>query len=155
VVPAALFERLRALLRVAGARRYRGRRGLGQRWEGLAERRLAAAGYVIRERNYRSRGPRGFSGEIDLIAEDSGTLCFVEVKGRRGPGFGAPAEAVTLEKQRRIARAAQEYVWRRRLPPSTRCRFDVVSVVDAGRGEPRVEILRDAFPLTEGPRPRR
>ena len=140
--PAALFERLRALLRAPGTRRYRGRRGVGQGWEKLAEKRLTAAGYVIRERNYRTRGR---SGEIDLIAEDSGTLCFVEVKGRSGPGFGAPAEAVTLEKQRRIARAAQEYVWRRRIHSSTRCRFDVVSIVDAGAGEPRVEIHRDAF----------
>ena len=112
---------------------------------------MAAAGYVIRERNYRTR-----SGEIDLIAEDSGTLCFVEVKGRSGPGFGEPAEAVTLEKQRRIALAAQEYLWRRRLAASTRCRFDVVSIVDSGGGvAPRVEIHRDAFPLPEATGPQR
>ena len=149
----SLAERLRALLRAPGPRRYLGRRGLGQNWEKLAEKRLSAAGYVIRERNYRMRTR---SGEIDLIAEDSGTLCFVEVKGRSGPGFGDPAEAVTLEKQRRVARAAQEYLWRRRLAASTRCRFDVVSIVDARvGGEPRVEIHRDAFPLPEGAPPRR
>ncbi len=146
-----LVERLRALLRVPAPRRYLGRRGLGQGWEKLAEKRLAAAGYVVRERNYRTR-----CGEIDLIAEDSGMLCFVEVKGRSGPGFGEPAEAVTLEKQRRIARAAQEYLWRRRLAASTRCRFDVVSIMDSGGGvEPQVEIHRDAFPLPEETGPRR
>jgi putative endonuclease len=123
---------------------YRGRRGLGQRWERLAERHLARAGYRIRERNYRGR-----SGEIDLIAEHVGVLCFVEVKGRSGAGFGAPEEAVTLEKQRRIARAALEYLSRRRLADSMPCRFDVVSIVDCGGGEPRVEIFRDAFPLPE------
>ncbi len=152
MTPRVLLNRILAAL--PGRRRYRGRRGVGQAWEKLAEKRLAAAGYVIRERNYRTR-THGRSGEIDLIAEDSGTLCFVEVKGRSGSGFGEPAEAVTLEKQRRIARAAQEYLWRRRLSSSTRCRFDVVSIVDSGGGaEPRVEIHRDAFPLPEGTRRR-
>ena len=125
-------------------RLYRGRRGLGQRWERLAARHLVRAGYRIRERNYRGR-----FGEIDLIAEHAGVLCFVEVKGRSGPGFGEPAEAVTLEKQRRIARVALEFLLRRRLASSTPCRFDVVSIVDRGDGEPRVEIHRDAFPLPE------
>jgi putative endonuclease len=125
---------------------YRGLRGLGQSWERLAARRLTAAGYRILERNYRA-----LSSEIDLVAEEEGVVCFVEVKGRRGRDFGAPAEAVTLEKQRRIARAAEEYVWRRRLPASTRCRFDVVAIEDDG-GEPRVEIFRDAFRVPEWPR---
>ena len=135
-------------------RRYRGRRGLGQGWEKLAERRLTAEGYRIRERNYRMHRHVS-SGEIDLIAEDSGVLCFIEVKGRSGSGFGAPAESVTLEKQRRIARVAQEYVRRRRVADSTRCRFDVVSIVDDGVEDARVEILRDAYPLPEPACPRR
>ena len=136
----SFLARLRALF----PRRYRGRRGLGQLWESLAEKRLKAAGYVIRERNFRGR-----SAEIDLIAGDSGVLCFIEVKGRSGPGFGAPEDAVTAEKQRRIARAAQEYLMRRGLSSSTRCRFDVVSILDRGDGKPRVQIHRDAFPLPE------
>ena len=135
-----LFARLRALY----PRAYRGHRGVGQRWERLAAKRLVAAGYVVRERNYRGR-----SGEIDLIAVDSGVVCFGEVKGRSGAGFGAPEDAVTVEKQRRIARAAQEYLRRRRLAASTPCRFDVVSIVDRGDGDVRVEIHRDAFPLPE------
>ena len=152
MTPGRLVERLRSWI---VGRRYRGRRGLGQGWEKLAERRLTAEGYRIRERNYRMRmHTRVPSGEVDLIAEDSGVLCFIEVKGRSGRGFGAPAESVTLEKQRRIARVAQEYVRRRRVADSTRCRFDVVSIVDDGSGNPRVEILRDAFPLPEPPRPR-
>jgi putative endonuclease len=126
-------------------RLYRGRRGLGQRWERVAERHLVRAGYRIRERNY-----RGLSGEIDLIAEDAGVLCFVEVKGKSGAGFGAPEEAVTLEKQRRICRVALEYLYRRRLTPSTPCRFDVVSVI-VSSGMTRVTILRDAFPLPQRP----
>ena len=98
---------------------------------------------MIRERNFRGR-----SAEIDIVAEEAGHLCFVEVKGRSGAGFGAPEEAVTAEKQRRIARAALEYLVRRRLPPSTPCRFDVVAVIVSG-GTARVTILRGAFPFPE------
>jgi putative endonuclease len=144
-VSRGLLERLRALF----PRRYRGLRGVGQRWERLAEARLKAAGYAIRERNFRGR-----FGEIDLVAEEAGVLCFVEVKGRSGPGFGEPAEAVTLEKQRRIAAAAREYLRGRRLPESTICRFDVVGVVRTG-GRAEVSILRGAFELPDRPSPRR
>ena len=117
---------------------YRGSRGVGQRWEALAEKKLRVAGYMIHERNFRTR-----AGEIDLIAEENGVLCFVEVKGKKGPKFGAPAEAVTLEKRRRITRAAELYLFRRRLGP-TRCRFDVVSIVESPTGVV-VEIFRGAF----------
>jgi Holliday junction resolvase-like predicted endonuclease len=50
---------------------------------------------------------------------------------------------VTLEKQRRIFRAAQEYIGRRRLG-AARCRFDVVSVLERD-GATEVDILRGAF----------
>ena len=120
------------------AAEYRGSRGVGQRWEASAERKLKAAGFTILERNFRTR-----LGEIDLVAEENGVLCFVEVKGRKGPRFGAPAEAVTLEKRRRIAHAARVYLLRRR-PAETRCRFDVVSIVESP-ADVVVEIFRGAF----------
>jgi len=148
VTPRVLLERVLARLRSVRPPRYRGTRGLGQRWEALAAKHLEAAGYVIRERNFRGR-----TGEIDLVAEESGVLCFIEVKGRSDTGFGLPAESVTAHKQRRIARAAQEYLLRRRLPSSTRCRFDVVSVLDSG-GSPEVTILRGAFAMPEARGPR-
>jgi putative endonuclease len=143
MTPRALLDRLVRWLRPR-AQDYRGLRGKGQKWERLAVRRLEAEGYTIRDRNYRAR-----AGEIDVVAEEKGVLCFVEVKGRAGPGFGAPAEAVTLEKQRRIFRSAEEYLKRKRLgsPP---CRFDVVSIVEDG-GSTELAILRNAF---EEPPPR-
>ena len=138
MTPRAVLARVLEALRPLRPARYLGSRGVGQSWEDLAGRRLKAAGYRIQARNYRAR-----SGEIDFIAEENGVLCFIEVKGRRGVGFGAPAEAVTLEKQRRIARAAREYVRRRRVGPGPR-RFDVVTILESdGRAE--VGILRGAF----------
>jgi putative endonuclease len=115
-------------------------RGVGQRWERLARRRLEKEGYEILEANYRARG-----GEIDFIAREGGVLCFVEVKGRSGPAFGTPAEAVTGEKQRRIVRAAEQYLARGLGRPDSR--FDVVAIVESREsgGDPQIEILRGAF----------
>lgn len=137
MTPRAVFERLAVWMAGHGPRP-RGLRGAGWDWERVAERQLGAAGYRVLERNFRA-----VSGEIDFVAEEDGVLCFVEVKGRSGAGFGAPAEAVTAEKQRRIFRAAQIYL-RRRRPAETPCRFDVVTIDESG-ATPRVEILRDAF----------
>ena len=147
MTPRALLERLVRALASDRAPRYRGLRGAGQRWEELAEKRLRAEGYSIRGRNF-----RGAAGEIDLIADEHGVLCFIEVKGRGGSGFGAPAEAVTLDKQRRIARAAEEYLKRKRLG-AIPCRFDVVAILGS-EDEPEIRILRDAF-STPDARPRR
>jgi putative endonuclease len=145
MMPLTWARRIAARLRGAPARP-RGSRGAGYDWERAAERALRAAGYEILTRNFSTR-----SGEIDLVAREGPVLCFVEVKGRTGTGFGLPAEAVTLEKRRRIFRAAQAYVAQTREPAPV-CRFDVVSILESDDGGRTVEILRDAF---RGPLPRR
>ena len=81
------------------------RQGLGQLGERLAAQRLLDCGYRILERNFRCR-----YGEIDLIAEDEHDLVFVEVKTRRGDGFGRPEEAVTVRKQHKIIQVASYYL---------------------------------------------
>ncbi len=97
---------------------------------------LKSRGYVILEQNYRT--PRG---EIDIIARDGDTICFVEVKGRTQFAFGAPAEAVTRRKQAKIIRTAGHYLARNFSGPEPACRFDVVSLDP--RGE--MELIADAF----------
>jgi len=95
----------------------------------------------ILERRFRIR-----LGEIDLIAEHDGTLVFVEVKARRGTGYGLPAAAVTKAKRERIARVALAYLQRRSWLGRP-CRFDVVEVI-AGPGTRReVRHIPDAFRL--------
>ena len=66
---------------------------------------MKKARYKILERNFTVRG-----GEIDIIASDSGTLVFVEVKMRKNSDFGTPAEFVTYGKQRKIIYAANCYL---------------------------------------------
>ena len=102
----------------------------GARW-------LEAHGYTIVATNVAYR-----FGEIDLVAIDGGTLCFVEIKARRTTRRGTPAEAVTPAKQRRLTRCARAYL--RDHPHSGPCRFDVLAMLADGDGW-RVELIRDAF----------
>jgi len=59
---------------------------LGDQGEAYAADYLRQNGYRILTRNYRTK-----VGEIDLIADDHGTLVFIEVKTRRGMHYGTPA----------------------------------------------------------------
>ena len=64
------------------------RQRTGELGEQIAARHLAAAGYEIVERNYRTP-----HGEIDLICDHAGTLAFVEVRTRRPSRFGSPEQS--------------------------------------------------------------
>lgn len=66
---------------------------------------LIRKGYSIIERNFKCRW-----GEIDIIAEQGGTIHFVEVKSRSSEGFGTPLEAITYDKMNHIMCAAQCYI---------------------------------------------
>jgi putative endonuclease len=107
---------------------------------------LTRRGYRIVERNHRNH-----AGEIDLIAWQGETLCFVEVKARAEVTFGPAAAAVGWEKRRRLGRAAALYLAQRG-GPEPACRFDVLAV--EGRREPteeesrwRFSLITDAFRL--------
>ncbi len=82
-----------------------GRSNLGTRGEALAAAHLEGLGMCIAARNYRSR-----YGEVDLIAQEGGTLVFVEVKTRRGTSYGTPEESVTPRKLDRLAKTAALYL---------------------------------------------
>ena len=102
--------------------------------EDLCAKLFAAAGLRVLERNWRCR-----LGEIDLIAEEEGTLVFAEVRMRSRGGFGGAAESVTAAKRSRLIAAARLYLTRR---PGASCRFDVLLV----EGIPAsVRWIRDAF----------
>lgn len=117
---------------------------LGQLGETLACRYLSRQGYRIVRRNYRTK-----LGEIDIIAEEHGTLAFVEVKTRRGHWCGHPFEAVTKAKRRQISKAALCYLEETGRHGGA-ARFDVVAVSFAGGSEAKIELIRNAFDLTYG-----
>lgn len=118
----------------------------GRSGEDRAAAYLEALGYRILDRNYRFEGT-----EVDIVAfepaqdyERGGELVFVEVKTRRGTGFGPPEEAISDAKKRSLMKGAEAYLHERRLDGSP-CRFDVIGILDSGRGEPEIEHLKDAF----------
>jgi putative endonuclease len=106
---------------------------LGRHGEQLAAAYLLQAGYCLVASNFtvpvgRNRNEAVVSVEIDLVAYDGPTLCFVEVKTRASDWFAAPAANVDLRKQRQITRAARAY---RRIFGLTGqpYRYDVLSIV--------------------------
>jgi putative endonuclease len=124
---------------------------LGRRGEELAAAFLQQAGYQIVAANFilpvgRNRNDAVVNVEIDLIAYDGSTLCFVEVKTRASDWFAAPSANVDLRKQRQIMRAAHAY---RRMFGLTNIpyRYDVVSIVlptaDEGPRGLQIELLRN------------
>jgi putative endonuclease len=113
------------------------RQAFGLHGEDLVCRELQRRGYAILTRRYRTR-----LGEIDIVARHRGAVVFVEVKARRDGRFGDPAEAVTWQKQRRLAAMAATYLARYHLEESP-CRFDVAAV-EAGE-PPRITVFEDAF----------
>lgn len=126
---------------------------LGQRGERLAAEYLERLGYTLVASNFTLPVGRSLRGaivhaEIDLIAYDGSTLCFVEVKTRRSDWFAAPEQNVDLRKQRQIARAAR--VYRRMFGlMGAPYRYDVISIILPATGEddkaarPRLEVLRN------------
>jgi len=111
----------------------------GARAEELCAELLREAGLRVLARNWRCR-----HGEIDLVAEEGGTLVFAEVRYRRDERYGGAAGSVTAAKQARLAAAARLYLRRR---PNTRseppCRFDVL-LLDSLDGS-RIQWIRNAF----------
>jgi putative endonuclease len=78
--------------------------------------------------------------ELDLVVRRGRVLRFVEVKEKRGPGYGDPLDMVTSEKQRRVRRAAEAWLAARPELAWLDSGFDVVAV----RGS-RVERVGNAF----------
>jgi putative endonuclease len=110
----------------------------------LARRYLKRNGYKILFHNFRGRS----GGEIDIVSRNGDTLVFVEVKTRGREDFGRPVEAIDREKRRRISRGA--LAWLRMLDnPDILFRFDVVEVIIADNTKPRVELIKNAFPLSK------
>lgn len=100
---------------------------------------LRKQGYEIICQNWRYKHL-----EIDIIARESQTLVFVEVKTRSYTAFGLPYEAVSPAKQAKLARAANLYITASGYEGEIR--FDVVSVISSGKTtHDSVRLIRDAF----------
>lgn len=117
----------------------------GRLGESLAAEMLEGQGWTILARCWRDG-----SRELDLVAMQSDTLLFVEVKTRRGGSLGDALAAVTPGKRREIERAAAgwlrtEGVRIRAIHAFRRVRFDVVAVLLLPGSQPRLEWVEGAW----------
>jgi putative endonuclease len=83
---------------------------------------MVGQGWQILHRNFACK-----AGELDIVAKESQTLVFVEVRSRKSADFGGAAASVTLAKQQKVRRTAAYYLAAQGLskhPPP--CRFDLM-----------------------------
>ena len=113
---------------------------LGRAGEDAAVSFLKGRGYRILKRNFKCR-----LGEVDIIARDGETYCFVEVKTRSSENFGLGQEAVSRQKQAQISKTALCYLKSRKLFDKS-ARFDVVSVLYKD-SVPKINLIENAFEL--------
>lgn len=120
---------------------------LGRRGEELAAAYLEQAGYRLVAANFvlpvgRNRVGAVINVELDLVAYEGGTLCFVEVKTRASDWFAAPEANVDRRKQRQIMRAGRVY---RRMLGLTDApyRYDVVTVLLSSEASFEIKLLRN------------
>ena len=120
---------------------------LGQLGESYAAAYLDQLGYRLVAANFTlpvGRNRRGaiINAEIDLIAYDGDTLCFIEVKTRASDWFAPPEVNVDLRKRRQITRAAR--VYRQMLGIENEShRYDVVTIIINDDSTPQIELLRN------------
>lgn len=103
---------------------------------------LRDLGYVMVARNYRSPKRRG---ELDIIAWDGDTLCFVEVKTRTTLAVKPAEAAVDADKRRELTYMARDYL--RKLKQRPAVRGDIISVYHLGSARPEITHFKNAFPL--------
>lgn len=116
------------------------RRALGAAGEGAVARWYANAGYEIVDRNWRCR-----EGELDLVVARPNEIVFCEVKTRRGLAYGAPVEAVTRAKQKRIRVLATRWLGEHPDRRARDLRFDVASVLAPRGTAPVIDVIEGAF----------
>ena len=104
---------------------------------------LRKLGFTVIARDYRSPRRRG---DIDLIAWEKETLCFVEVK-TRAYDDPTPEDQINPDKQQQVIRAAKFYLARYGVPQPP-ARFDVISVYLESNGSDEITLFRDAFHMS-------
>ena len=98
-------------------------KNIGDSGEDFVCSKISSAGFKILERNVRVK-----FAEIDIVAKDGDTLCFIEVRTRDTDLYGHPAETVNLKKQMHIRRAAEAYLLKHAIS-NVEIRFDVATIV--------------------------
>jgi putative endonuclease len=105
---------------------------------------LERQGYDIIEVNARTP-----LWELDVVAWDQDTLCFVEIRSTESDEFGGPLATVGAAKQRKIVRGASAWLMYHETAPPKKpwppaVRFDVLGI-SGSLDDPKVELVKHAF----------
>ena len=114
-------------------------RKIGDEGEDLAAEYLQSKGWIIIDRNYFFE-----KAEVDIVATDGHFIVFVEVKLRSGTYFGRPEEHVTPGKEKNMKKAAEAWVYERKMETAM-VRFDVIAIVQKQGKKPEISHFEDAF----------
>ncbi len=108
----------------------------GKKGENIAVEYIKKLGYKIIETNWHYSK----NAEIDIIAEDKGTLVFIEVKTRTTLNYGHPFEAINQTKISKIHKAIYGYL-NKTENKYTSFRFDGIAII--GLENPKIEHIKD------------
>jgi len=114
------------------------KKALGRSGEALAAKYLKSNGFKVLKKNFRCP-----LGEIDIIAQKSRELYFVEVKTRSSLQFGSPFEAIDFRKKRQIIKVSNFFLMKEKKDPN--CHFSVIGIILKEGEEPEIRFLKDAF----------
>jgi putative endonuclease len=114
---------------------------VGRRGEEAAYFYLRRRGFIVVARAWRSGK---LHGDLDLIAWEDSTLCFIEVKTRTSRSVATAESAVDEDKSRMLRRMARQYI--RGLPSAPeQTRFDILSIYFETGKAAQFELFRGAF----------
>jgi len=107
--------------------------------------RLAAE--YLRQQHYRIVDTkwRCAYGEIDIVAQKSETLVFVEVRTRRSRLTSVAFASVTPAKQEKLVRAVHTYLHEHKLDEQTLWRIDVIAIALVPGRKPQIDHAEDAL----------
>ena len=83
-------------------------------------------------------------GEIDVIALDGNTLCFIEIRYRQNDCFGSAIESVTQNKQHKIIKTAYYFLNQNPAHDQRVSRFDIVAL-SGDIQQPTIDWRKNAF----------
>jgi len=114
---------------------------IGMRGEKKAKKYLISNQYKILETNFHSP-----YGEIDIIAEDSGTLVFIEVK-TRSSNLDSALNSISIPKRKKISKTASYYLSKNQDLDEMFTRFDVIIVLH-NNSKISLKHIKEAFTTT-------
>ena len=100
------------------------RKTIGKKGELLAENFLIKEGYNIICKNFYTK-----KGEIDIIAQKSNELIFIEVKTRTNYKYGTPGMAINNKKKKNIKYVAKIFLYLNNCLEKYTIRFDVIEIM--------------------------